>query len=398
MTPIFRFSILHSTGVGVLVIVLFLFLLAPTGHAQSARDLNKAIESQQAAVNKTRADQDAARTALKAVEDRLDKAQQAIDQLQDSIGKTDQALSQLKQQKLALTQQEATLKSRVRQGLRAAYRLGDSAAVRTMLARSDALETERDLHYLRDLLQPTLKAIAALKQTRANLAENQKKLDQTKASLNDDHDKLDAQLADWQEQKARQSKLIAQLNDQLNDQSAQLKELQQQKEALDAQVAAANRRAQQERARAPEKKQPAPVDTVADQGDDRSAIPVNGREVRQFGESLGLGGLRSQGIVFSAPLNQPVRAVAGGEVVYADHLKGWGNLVILRHPHNYLSLYAHNRSLEVHTGERVRAGQILGYTGQIDAQQTGMYFEVRHGNDTINPSHWKPWRVARRSK
>ncbi len=396
MTPIFRFSILHSTGVGVLVLALFL----PTSpaHAQSARDLNKAIESQQAAVNKTRADQEEARTALKAVEDRLDKAQQAIDKLQDSIEKTDQALSQLRQQKDALTQREKTLKSQVRQGLRAAYRLGDSAAVRTMLARSDALETERDLHYLRDLLQPTLKAIASLKQTRADLAANQKQLDQTRASLNDDHDKLDARLADWQEQKARQSQLIAQLNDQLTGQSARLKQLQQQKDALDAQVAAANRRAQQERARQPEKKHSAPAETVVDQGDDRSAIPVNGREVRRYGESLGLGGLRSQGIVFSAPLNQPVRAVAGGEVVYADHLKGWGNLVILRHPHNYLSLYAHNRSLKVHTGDRVHAGQIVGYTGQIDAKQTGVYFEVRRGNDTINPRHWKPWRVARRSK
>lgn len=397
MTPIFRFSILRSTGVGVLVLALF--LSASPGHAQSAGELNRAIESQQAAVNKTRADQEEARTALKAVEDRLDKAQQAIDKLQDSISKTDQALNQLQQQKADLTQRETTLKSEIRQGLRAAYRLGDSAAVRTMLARSDALETERDLHYLRDLLQPTLQAIASLRQTRLDLAENQKKLDQTRASLNDDHDKLDAQLSDWQKQKAQQTQLVAKLGDQLNDQSSRLKQLQQQKQALDAQVAAANRRAEQERSsKSAKAKHAAPVETVADQGDDRSAIPVNGREVRRYGESLGLGGMRSQGIVFSAPPNQPVRAVAGGEVVYADHLKGWGNLVILRHPHNYLSLYAHNRTLTVHTGDQVHAGQIVGYTGQIDAQQTGVYFEVRHGNDTINPHHWKPWRVARRSK
>lgn len=106
--------------------------------------------------------------------------------------------------------------------------------------------------------------------------------------------------------------------------------------------------------------------------------------------------MRSQGILFSAPTGTPVRSVAAGKVVFADSMKGWGNLVIIRHANGYLSLYAHNSELKVQTGTRVKQGAVLGLSGQIDGHEAGMYFEVRKGNDTINPLRWAPYRSLKR--
>ncbi|OYV28253.1 MAG: hypothetical protein B7Z82_03120, partial [Halothiobacillus sp. 20-54-6] len=115
-----------------------------------------------------------------------------------------------------------------------------------------------------------------------------------------------------------------------------------------------------------------------------------------FGAPIAEGDMQSQGILFAAPMNSPVRAVAPGKVVYADVMKGWGNLVIVRHVGGFLSLYAHNSRLLVQTGTRVNQGTELALSGQIDGRETGLYFEVRHGNDTINPARWAAYRSASR--
>lgn len=388
MTLFFRFSPSNPPRFGAFSRVLptLVALLGVPVHAQTAENLQQAITTQKSEVAKTRADQEQVRAALKTTQDNLDKAQRQIDRLQAQILNTDHALNQMLQQQSALNARQTTLRRQIKQGLQAAYRLGGAAAISTLLARSDALATERELHYLRDLLRPTLANIDALKQTQQALTNNRRQLDQARTTLRHDGDLLDEQQANWQQQKAEQAELLAKLGQRLQDQSQQLQQLLAQKKTLDAEVAAANRRARTRKETSAEEDEPATADG--------RHIPVNGRIARSYGVDLGLGNLRSQGIVFSAPPGMPVRAVAGGRVVYADHLKGWGNLVILRHRHNYLSLYAHNRALHVHTGDTVHQGQVIAVTGQIDAHQTGVYFEVRHGNDTINPAHWKPWRVA----
>jgi len=387
MTLFFRFFPFKPAGLSALFCAASL-LATLSAHAESTHDLKQAIEKQKVEVAKTRTDQKQARKALQVVQNRLAKAQRSIDELQAKIEATDQALNRQLQKQSALSSRSDTLRKDIARGLQAAYRLGGSAAVSTLLARSDALATERDLHYLHDLLQPTLKDIETLRQTRRKLAENRQELNLTRAHLRQSREQLDAQQSDWQKQKDKQAALLAQLGEKLQDQSARLKELLAREKTLDAEVAAANKRSRNHHHEQ--------ADNAPEQTPEHGVhIPVGGKIIRAYGAHLGLGNLRSQGVIFSAPPGQPVRAITSGEVVYADHLKGWGNLVILRHRHNYLSLYAHNRQLKVHSGERVHRGQVLGVTGHLDAHRTGVYFEVRHGNNTINPAHWKPWRVAR---
>ncbi|HSH84730.1 MAG TPA: peptidoglycan DD-metalloendopeptidase family protein, partial [Guyparkeria sp.] len=119
-----------------------------------------------------------------------------------------------------------------------------------------------------------------------------------------------------------------------------------------------------------------------------------GQIQRGFGESLPPGQLRTEGVEFRAPAGSPVRAIAAGTVAFSGPLKGWGQLVMLRHHDNHLSLYAHCRSLDVSKGEQVVRGQTMCSSGVIDADREGLYVEVRRGNRPINPSRWPAWRTA----
>ena len=94
-----------------------------------------------------------------------------------------------------------------------------------------------------------------------------------------------------------------------------------------------------------------------------------------------------KGIDIAAETGEPIHAAADGEVIYAgDGLRGYGNVVILRHDEQTTTLYAHNSALEVHKGDRVRQGDqiaLLGSTGHSTGPHT--HFEIREGDEAVNP-------------
>jgi lipoprotein NlpD len=88
-----------------------------------------------------------------------------------------------------------------------------------------------------------------------------------------------------------------------------------------------------------------------------------------------------------------VLAAADGEVVYAGAgLRGYGNLIILKHNKTYLSAYAHNQSLLVKEGSSVRQGQKIAEMGSSDADQVKLHFEVRKLGKPVDPTKYLPAR------
>jgi lipoprotein NlpD len=92
------------------------------------------------------------------------------------------------------------------------------------------------------------------------------------------------------------------------------------------------------------------------------------------------------GILVPGRLGQDVRAASAGRVVYTGSgLRGYGNLIIVKHADNLLSAYAHNREMQVHEGQELAAGQVIAHMG-FDAQQTpNLYFEIRQNGRPVNP-------------
>ena len=90
-----------------------------------------------------------------------------------------------------------------------------------------------------------------------------------------------------------------------------------------------------------------------------------------------------------APEGQPVRAIAPGQVVYADWMRGFGNLLIVDHGESYLSIYANNESLLKQVGDTVLTGEPIATTGSSGGnEETGLYFELRHLGRAFDPLRW----------
>jgi murein DD-endopeptidase MepM/ murein hydrolase activator NlpD len=113
--------------------------------------------------------------------------------------------------------------------------------------------------------------------------------------------------------------------------------------------------------------------------------PVRGKVITGFGQQPD--GSHSDGIKLAVPLGTEVHAAESGVVAYAgNELKGYGNLVLLRHDNGWITAYAHNDELSVKRGDRVRRGQVIakaGNTGSTDRPQ--LHFELRQGSSPVDP-------------
>lgn len=113
--------------------------------------------------------------------------------------------------------------------------------------------------------------------------------------------------------------------------------------------------------------------------------PANGAVVAGFDEA------RTKGMLIGGAVGDPVVAAADGRVVYAGSgLRGYGNLVIIKHNNTYLTAYAHNRTLLVREDQPVRRGQKIAEMGSTDAQRVQLHFEVRKQGKPIDPSRVLP--------
>ena len=117
-------------------------------------------------------------------------------------------------------------------------------------------------------------------------------------------------------------------------------------------------------------------------------LPVRGELTRRYGAPRGTG-VEARGVFIRAPEGQPVRAVARGHVVYADWMRGFGNLLIVDHGESYLSIYANNESLLKELGDAVATGEPVATTGSSGGnEETGLYFEMRHLGRAFDPLSW----------
>ncbi|HEX7750602.1 MAG TPA: peptidoglycan DD-metalloendopeptidase family protein [Bordetella sp.] len=156
---------------------------------------------------------------------------------------------------------------------------------------------------------------------------------------------------------------------------------------------------------APPPRQPVAVAQQSSQEDTES--PVHGPHVSGSGLKHGLmmpvaGGVPQgrfglgrpdggvwRGIVLRAPAGAPVRSVAAGVVVYADWLRGFGNLMIVDNGQHYMTVYGYNQSLLKHVGDPVAAGDVIATVGATGGQvESGLYFEIRYQGRPVDPAQW----------
>ena len=112
----------------------------------------------------------------------------------------------------------------------------------------------------------------------------------------------------------------------------------------------------------------------------RLSWPAKGKVTDDFSE-------KTKGIDIAGKLGDPITAASDGKVVYAGNsLRGYGNLVIIKHDNTYLTAYAHNRALLVKEGDAVKKGQKIAEMGDTDTNSVKLHFELRVNGKPVNPT------------
>jgi lipoprotein NlpD len=138
---------------------------------------------------------------------------------------------------------------------------------------------------------------------------------------------------------------------------------------------------------APVTSAPAPVISAGGDEDVGWIWPTAGSVIAGFDD------VKNKGLDISGKLGDPVLAAGDGRVVYAGAgLRGYGNLVILKHNNTYLTAYAHNQSLLVKEDQTVRRGQKIAEMGQSDADRVKLHFEIRRQGKPVDPTRYLPSR------
>jgi murein DD-endopeptidase MepM/ murein hydrolase activator NlpD len=116
--------------------------------------------------------------------------------------------------------------------------------------------------------------------------------------------------------------------------------------------------------------------------------PVRGRVIVAFGPKPN--GVQNDGINLAVPEGTPIKAAEDGVVAYAgSELKGYGNLVLVRHPNGFVTAYAHASDILVKRGETVKRGQVIAHAGQTgNVTSPQLHFEIRKGATPVDPSQY----------
>jgi lipoprotein NlpD len=133
----------------------------------------------------------------------------------------------------------------------------------------------------------------------------------------------------------------------------------------------------------------APGPTVSATDDDKLSWmwPSDGRILATFDEG------KNKGIDIAGKPGQQVLAAGSGKVMYAGSgIRGYGNLVIVKHSNSLLSAYAHNRAIKVKEGDTVSKGQVIAEMGDSDADTVKLHFEIRQQGKPVDPSRFLPSR------
>ena len=118
-------------------------------------------------------------------------------------------------------------------------------------------------------------------------------------------------------------------------------------------------------------------------------LPVRGELVSRFGSPRSGTSVTWTGLFIQSPSGNAVKAVASGRIVFADWLRGFGNLMIIDHGNSYMSLYGNNETIYKQVGEVIRGGDTIATVGSSGGKlSSGLYFELRYKGKPFDPMEW----------
>lgn len=406
-------------------------------------ELQKQLEGLQQQINQTQSAKETAQDVLADSEKAISNANRTLRELYSDQQQVNAQISVLEAQGAHLTRVIAQQKDQLSRWLKQQYVAGNEDRMKLLLSGDNPNRINRELRYMGYISQAQAQLVESL---RANLDEVQKNQSETETA----QENLNNIIAKQQEQKqvleketAKHRSLVASLSTKLTSQRKEAGGIQKNEQRLSGlvdqlskvieeqkrkQAAERARRIAEEKARrareakeaaaaaalakkdsarggtkvAPKVKEEAPLarneeTPSADEGNfgqsfaglrGKLRLPIRGDIMQKFGSQRG-DGVTSKGIFIRASEGSEVKAVAAGRVVYADWLRGFGNLMIIDHGNQYMTIYGNNQSLLKSAGDIVKTGDVIATAGNSGGNnESGLYFEMRYQGRAFDPAGW----------
>jgi septal ring factor EnvC (AmiA/AmiB activator) len=297
-------------------------------------------------------------------------------------------LAQLRRDSDALRARIETQRAQLARLLVLQYEGGAQDSLRVLLNRQDPNAVARDIEYYGHIARARGKLIAGLKADLAQAEEAEREAREKNAELMQIQVQQKRDMQALQKEAAGRRSTLARLDKQITSRRKQVKQLEQDEKRLTRLI---ERLA---KAVAAPKKRPAgasgaPAASEFERLKGRLKLPVDGALTNRFGAPRAETGVPWKGLFIRAAEGSPVKALAAGRVVFADWLRGFGNLLIIDHDDGYMSLYGYNEALLKPVGASVQAGETISTAGSSGGNaESGLYFEVRLQGKPVDPLPW----------
>lgn len=370
-----------------LVTILFLNLLIGVPHSALANDEQK-LEIVKREIQQLEQWLKDARNDYSDLDKALRKSDRDIANLVNSIEVTKQKLQEEQDRLKKLREEQKSLRnlqnqqtSKLAAQVREAYRLGQSHALKLWLSEDDPNKIQRTVRYFDYFNKARADEIKAVVKHLDQLANIESIIAQQNIQLKTTQTDLEKRRSALANQRQRQKDLLAKLDSQLNTEALRLKKKQADQKRL---IKLLKETAELVR-KSPRKINENPFNKMKG----KLPLPLKGRVLNAYGGQNSSTMSRWDGWQISATQGAAIKAIHHGRVVYADWLRGYGLLIILDHGDGYLSLYAHNETLNKSVGSWVNSGDIIasaGISGGMESPR--LYFEIRHKGVPKDPAVW----------
>ncbi|PAS95531.1 MAG: hypothetical protein BSR46_16890 [Candidatus Dactylopiibacterium carminicum] len=362
---------------------------------QELKTLRDHIRSVQKEIAHGEEHQEEASDGLAVADKAISFAQARLRELTQQRTRIEGEIARLQSEQQALETRIARLRKQLGDAIYRLYVEGGQAGTRRLLSGDDPNQIARDAHYIEQIAKQRAAAIDEARAARVAL-------DNVLAQAETKHAELKSLEASQREtqrslqrERQRQSEVLHQISTQLRDQRRQIERLKNDETRIEKLLRGLERIARSTPRPTPPVTGVEPANRAVQGGGVFAAQrgnlpwPVKGSLTHRFGSPREEGLTQWRGIFLKATRNAEIHAVAAGRVAFSDWLRGFGNLVIIDHGDDYLSVYGNNEAIFKLAGDEVSAGEVIASAGSSGGQdESGLYFEIRHRGQPQDPSRW----------
>lgn len=390
---------------------------APAASEEDLRQLRARIERLEKDLARAEESRGEAADALKASEKAVSEANRALFELANANRALAAQLAGLAAQGARARQEIAGQQALAEKLLRLQYEQGSQDRLRLILEGHDLATVTRQLAYFGYVQRARAESLAALRRGAEQVAALEAQAKEKRAAIAENQAAQARESQRLERERAARAAVLKRLAGRVAQGRREIGRLKHDEERLSRLVREIARALAEQKARQarPERggagaegrgagtvpgsaRRGTPVDQVADASLAARAfptlkghlrLPVRGELMNRYGSPREEGGVTWRGLFIRAAVGDVVHAVADGRVVYADWLRGFGNLLILDHGGGYMSLYGYNEGLLRQVGDAVKGGEAVAQVGASGgAEESGLYFELRYDGKPFDPLRW----------